>query len=86
MRKLTFHDRFKKLHEKCQNIAARVVTRTRIRDHSKPVLTDLLWLAVEQDYISHGLSTSRREEEAGGRRLDDRSHGHPCRVNNEWSL
>ena len=34
--------------QKCQNIAARVVTRTRIRDHIKPVLMNLHWLPVEQ--------------------------------------
>ena len=34
--------------QKCQNIAARVVTRTRIRDHIKPVLMILRWLPVEQ--------------------------------------
>ena len=32
----------------CQNIAARVVTRTRITDHITPVLTNLHWLPVEQ--------------------------------------
>ena len=40
-------DRVAKL-QKCQNIAARVVTRTRIRDHIKPVLMNLHWLPVEQ--------------------------------------
>ena len=34
--------------QKCQNIAARVLTRTRIRDHIKPVLVKLHWLPVEQ--------------------------------------
>ena len=34
--------------QKCQNIAARVVTRTRIRDHIKPVLMNLHWLPDEQ--------------------------------------
>ena len=34
--------------QKCQNIAARVVTRTRIRDHITPVLMNLHWLPVEQ--------------------------------------
>ena len=34
--------------QRCQNIAARVVTRTRIRDHIKPVLMNLHWLPVEQ--------------------------------------
>ena len=33
---------------KCQNIAARVVTRTRTRDHITPVPMDLRWLPVEQ--------------------------------------
>ena len=33
---------------KCQNIAARVVTRTRTRDHITPVLMNLHWLLVEQ--------------------------------------
>ena len=32
--------------QKCQNIAARVITRTRIRDHSNPVLMNLHWLPV----------------------------------------
>ena len=32
----------------CQNIAARVVTRTRTRGHIKPVLMNLHWLPVEQ--------------------------------------
>ena len=40
-------DTVAKLH-KCQNIAARVVTHTRIRDHIKPVLMRLHWLPVEQ--------------------------------------
>ena len=40
-------DTVAKLH-KCQNIAARVVTRTRIRDHINPVLMKLHWLPVEQ--------------------------------------
>ena len=31
-----------------QNIAVRVVTRTRIRDHIKPLLVNLHWLPVEQ--------------------------------------
>ena len=35
--------------QKCQNIAARMVNRTRIRDHIiKPVLMNLHWLPVEQ--------------------------------------
>ena len=34
--------------QKCQDIAARVVTRTRIRDHIKPVLMNIHWLPVEQ--------------------------------------
>ena len=34
--------------QKCQNIAARVVTRTCIRDHIKPVLMYIHWLPVEQ--------------------------------------
>ena len=33
--------------QKCQNIAVRVVTRTRIRDHITPVLMNLHWLPVE---------------------------------------
>ena len=40
--------------QKCQNIAARVVTRTRIRDHITPVLMNLHWLRVEQR-IQHKL-------------------------------
>ena len=34
--------------QKCQNIAAHVATRTRIRDHIKPVPMKLHWLPVEQ--------------------------------------
>ncbi len=34
--------------QKCQNIAARVVTRTRIRDHITLILMNLHWLPVEQ--------------------------------------
>ena len=34
--------------QKCQNITARVVTRTRIRNHITPVLINLHWLPVEQ--------------------------------------
>ena len=34
--------------QRCQNIAARVVTRTSVRDHITPVLKDLHWLPVTQ--------------------------------------